>query len=139
MILAVLEAHCGLRFGQHDVYLNVAGGMRIQEPAADLAVAAALVSSLSGAPLAVDSVYFGEVGLSGAIRAVPRADQRLKEAERLGFRGAVAPIGSSEGGGRSASGIELTEVDALAGLVARIVARAERPPRPVRDARVADR
>ena len=66
MVLAVLEAHCGVRLGQHDVYLNVAGGLRIQEPAADLAAAAALVSSLTGAPLAArDSVYFGEIGLSG--------------------------------------------------------------------------
>ncbi len=135
MILAVLEAHCGMRFGQHDVYLNVAGGMRIQEPAADLAVAAALVSSLSGVPLPVDSVYFGEVGLSGAIRPVPRSDQRLKEAERLGFRGAVTPPGSSaESGGRGNSGLNLSEIDALAGLVARIAARAERPARPVRGA-----
>jgi DNA repair protein RadA/Sms len=134
MILAVLEAHCGLRFAQHDVYLNVAGGLRIQEPAADLAVAAALVSSLSGVPLPVDSVYFGEVGLSGAVRAVPRSDQRLKEAERLGFRGAVAPVGALEGGGRMQGGLDHTEIDALAGLVARIVARAERPARPVLEA-----
>ena len=68
MVLAVLEAHGGLRLGMHDVYLNVAGGLRISEPAADLAAAAALVSSLSGAPLPPDTVYFGEIGLSGAIR-----------------------------------------------------------------------
>ena len=61
MVLAVLEAHCGVRLGGHDVYLNVAGGLRISEPAADLAAAAALVSSLSGAPLPADAVYFGEV------------------------------------------------------------------------------
>ncbi len=134
MILAVLEAHCGMRFGQHDVYLNVAGGMRIQEPAADLAVAAALVSSLSGMPLPVDSVYFGEVGLSGAIRMVPRADQRLKEAERLGFRGATVPQGClGESETRQACGLQLSEIDALAGLVARIAARSDRPVRPVRE------
>ena len=140
MILAVLEAHCGMRFGQHDVYLNVAGGMRIQEPAADLAVAAALVSSLSGVPLPIDSVYFGEVGLSGAIRVVPRIDQRLKEAERLGFRAAVLPQGSSpDGGVRGAGVLELSEIDALAGLVARIAARAERPVRPLRGATTGER
>jgi DNA repair protein RadA/Sms len=91
MVLAVLEAHGGLRLGQHDVYLNVAGGLRIAEPAADLAAAAALISSLSGAPLPADTVYFGEVGLSGAIRPVAQGQARLKEATKLGFAGAVAP------------------------------------------------
>src|SRR5919199_2063764 len=91
MVLAVLEAHGGLRLGQHDVYLNVAGGVRITEPAADLAAAAALVSSLSSAPLPPDSVYFGELGLSGAIRPVAQAQARLKEAAKLGFAQAVAP------------------------------------------------
>ncbi|MBX3581513.1 MAG: DNA repair protein RadA [Rhizobiaceae bacterium] len=96
MVLAVLEAHCGVRFGQHDVYLNVAGGYRISEPAADLAVAAALVSSLTGLALPADCVYFGEVSLSGAIRPVAHAQQRLKEAEKLGFGQAVLPQGSEE-------------------------------------------
>ncbi|WP_455475639.1 DNA repair protein RadA [Bartonella sp. B17] len=92
MILAVLEAHCGIRFGQHDVYLNVAGGYRISEPAADLAVAAALVSSLANIPLPTDYVYFGEIGLSGAIRAVAHLGQRIYEAQKLGFQGSVQPI-----------------------------------------------
>jgi len=96
MVLAVLEAHCGLRFGIHDVYLNVAGGYRIAEPAADLAVAAALVSSLTGLALPADCVYFGEISLSGAIRPVAHAQQRLKEAEKLGFGRAVLPRGSEE-------------------------------------------
>jgi DNA repair protein RadA/Sms len=96
MILAVLEAHCGVRFGQHDVYLNVAGGYRITEPAADLAVAAALVSSLAGLALPTDCVYFGEVSLSGAVRPVAHASQRLKEAEKLGFPQAVLPAGSAD-------------------------------------------
>ena len=73
MVLAVLEAHCGVRLGGHDVYLNVAGGLRIQEPAADLAAAAALVSSLADAPLPADAVYFGEVSLSGAVRPVAQS------------------------------------------------------------------
>lgn len=76
MILAVLEAHCGVRLGQHDVYLNVAGGYRISEPAADVAVAATLVSSLASTPLPVDSVFFGEVSLSGAVRPVSQTAQR---------------------------------------------------------------
>mgnify|MGYP001110518241 CR=1 FL=1 len=96
MILAVLEAHCGVRFGQHDVYLNVAGGYRIAEPAADLAVAAALVSSIAGAALPADCVYFGEVSLSGAVRPVAHAAQRLKEAEKLGFRHAALPAGTAD-------------------------------------------
>ncbi len=83
MVLAVLEAHCGVKFGMHDVYLNVAGGFRISEPAADLAVAAALVSSLAGIALPADCVYFGENILSGAVRPVAHAVQRLKEAEKL--------------------------------------------------------
>src|SRR5215216_4762419 len=91
MVVAVLEAHGGMRLGMHDVYLNVAGGLRISEPAADLAAAAALVSSLSGAPLPPDTVYFGEVGLSGAIRPVTQAQARLKEAAKLGFSQAVSP------------------------------------------------
>ena len=91
MILAVLEARAGLRLGQHDVYLNVAGGLRIDEPAADLAVAAALVSSFSGRSLPPHCVFFGEVGLSGAIRPVVHSVTRLKEAAKLGFTRAVLP------------------------------------------------
>ncbi len=101
MILAVLEAHGGLRLGMHDVYLNVAGGLRITEPAADLAAAAALVSSLSGSPLPPDTVYFGEMGLSGAIRPVAQAQARFKEAAKLGFSAAVAPASKSEKGERA--------------------------------------
>src|SRR5689334_23694843 len=91
MVLAVLEAHCGVRLGGHDVYLNVAGGLRIQEPAADLAAAAALVSSLANAPLPADAAYFGEVSLSGMVRPVPQAAARLKEAQKLGFARAFVP------------------------------------------------
>lgn len=91
MILAVLEARCGLALGSCDVYLNVAGGLRIGEPAADLAVAAALVSSQSGVPLPPETVVFGEIGLSGEIRPVSRSDVRLKEAGKLGFSGAFIP------------------------------------------------
>ncbi|MEO2039184.1 MAG: magnesium chelatase domain-containing protein, partial [Martelella sp.] len=89
-------AHCGVRLGSHDVYLNVAGGYRVTEPAADLAVAAALISSLAGLALPADSVYFGEISLSGAIRPVAHAVQRLKEAAKLGFSSAVLPSGTVE-------------------------------------------
>ena len=91
MVLAVLEAHCGVRLGDCDVYLNVAGGLQIAEPAADLAVAAALVSSRLQVPLPPDCVYFGEVSLSGAVRPVAHAAARLKEAQKLGFATSMQP------------------------------------------------
>ena len=104
MILAVLEARCGLRFGGHDVYLNIAGGLRISEPAADLAVASALISSLSGIALSTKCVYFGEVSLSGAVRSVGHMSSRLKEAQKLGFKLAEIPeAGKKEG---RSSGLE---------------------------------
>jgi DNA repair protein RadA/Sms len=91
MLLAVLEARAGFSFAGQDVYLNVAGGLRINEPAADLAAAAALVSSLSGVAIPRHRVHFGEVSLSGAINATPLMGPRLKEAQKLGFREAVIP------------------------------------------------
>src|SRR5881296_2204800 len=98
MVLAVLEAHCGVRLGGHDVYLNVAGGLRVQEPAADLAAAAALISSFADVPLPADAVYFGEISLSGAVRPVAQAAARLKEAGKLGFTRAFAPEAARETG-----------------------------------------
>ena len=91
MMLAVLEARCGLGFGDKDVYLNVAGGLRINEPAADLAAAAALISSALDMPLPQDCVVFGEISLSGEVRAVGRVEARLREAQKLGFDHALAP------------------------------------------------
>jgi DNA repair protein RadA/Sms len=91
MVLAVLDARCGLAITGNDVYLNVAGGLRIGEPAADLAVAAALVSGLTRQPAPADMVVFGEIGLSGEIRPVAHAEARLKEAGKLGFDRALAP------------------------------------------------
>jgi len=121
MVLAVLEAHCGVRLGGHDVYLNVAGGLRIMETAADLAAAAALVSSLANAPLPADAVFFGEVSLSGAVRPVAQAPARLKEAAKLGFaRGVVPESARSEGG---ETGLKLGEIANLTSLVAKIAAR----------------
>ena len=101
MVLAVLEAHGGLKLGQYDVYLNIAGGLRVTEPAADLAAAAALVSSLSGALLPRTAVYFGEIGLSGSVRPVAHANARMKEAAKLGFSSAVAPL-AKRGDGETA-------------------------------------
>jgi DNA repair protein RadA/Sms len=91
MLLAVLEARAGVAFSGHDVYLNVAGGLKITEPAADLAAAAALLSSLSGVAIPRHRVHFGEVSLSGAVNATPLMGPRLKEAQKLGFRQAVMP------------------------------------------------
>lgn len=93
MILAVLEARAGITFSGLDVYLNVAGGMRVNEPAADLAVAAALLSARENTPLAENCVVFGELSLSGALRAVAQTENRLKEAQKLGFSTAIMPKG----------------------------------------------
>jgi len=91
MLLAVLEARAGIALAGRDVFLNVAGGLRIAEPAADLAVAAALLSALSERPVPPDAAIFGEISLSGAIRPVAHAEARLKEARKLGFAQAVTP------------------------------------------------
>ncbi|MTI42332.1 DNA replication and repair protein RadA [Roseibium hamelinense] len=122
MILAVLEARCGVRFSQHDVYLNVAGGLKIAEPGADLAVAAALVSSLSGLALPANCVYFGEVSLSGAIRPVAQAQSRLKEAQKLGFDQAYCPDGNLKDG--ASGGLRVTGLPELGDFVAKLSASA---------------
>jgi DNA repair protein RadA/Sms len=97
MILAVLEARCGIPFTGLDVYLNVAGGMKISEPAADLAVAAALLSAREDTALPRDMVLFGEISLSSALRPVAQTEARLKEAAKLGFTRAILPAGSKTG------------------------------------------
>ncbi|WP_374276088.1 DNA repair protein RadA [Brevundimonas sp.] len=109
MVLAVLEARCGVSFGDRDVYLNVAGGLRISEPAADLAAAAALISSAVDKPLPQTAVVFGEISLSGEVRAVGRADARLREAMKLGFDQALAPSGGTAAGVRVAGISRLSE------------------------------
>jgi DNA repair protein RadA/Sms len=133
MVLAVLEARCGLKLGGHDVHLNVAGGLRINEPAADLAVAAALVSSLSGAALPADAVYFGEISLTGAVRPVSHAAARLKEAVKLGFSRAVIPSPTQRENAREAAdpAISTSRVSSLGELVADIAASAPKRPRAV--------
>jgi DNA repair protein RadA/Sms len=105
MVMAVLDTRCGLALGGNDVYLNVAGGLRVGEPAADLAVAAALLSSASDVPVPADMVVFGEIGLSGEVRAVGQAEARLKEAAKLGFTSALMPAVHRAGGkGRATEG-----------------------------------
>jgi len=113
MVLAVLEARCGLSFASRDVYLNVAGGMRITEPAADLAVAAALVSAQFDVPVPPDHVVFGEIGLGGEIRRVGHAEPRLREAEKLGFSGAITPKRKKADPSRKKTGIVAREMSRL--------------------------
>jgi DNA repair protein RadA/Sms len=118
MILAVLEARCGLQIGMNDIYLNIAGGLRVSEPAADLAVAAALVSALTLEPMPADTVVFGEIGLSGEVRPVAQAEARLKEAAKLGFTSAFVPARRGRGKERAPEGgIAIRELAHLRALV----------------------
>ncbi len=122
MIVAVLETHAGLKLSQYDIYLSVAGGLRVGEPAADLAAAAALISSLSGAALAADSVFFGEIALSGAIRPVAHGQARLKEAAKLGFCHATVPQGPPERGGGAPKELSVRGCKHISGLIAEVAA-----------------
>ena len=115
MILAVLEARCGIPFAGLDVYLNVAGGLKVSEPAADLAVAAALLSAREDTALPADTVVFGEISLSGALRPAPQTENRLKEAQKLGFTSAILPVLPKRAAG---SGLALREKPDLAAAVA---------------------
>lgn len=119
MLVAVLEARCGLRLSQFDIHLNMAGGLRVTEPAADLAIAAALASAHADRPTDPDTVYFGEVGLSGEIRQVAQSEGRLREAEKLGFSRAVLPRRVARGGRQLAAppGLSLGEIGHLFDLV----------------------
>ncbi len=127
MVLAVLEARCGLALAGNEVYLNVAGGLRIGEPAADLAVAAALVSAATDQAVTDETVVFGEIGLSGEIRAVSQADTRLKEAAKLGFTRALIPPRRSRRKKRESDhGLEIREIEHLQDLVAMFAAKSVR-------------
>jgi DNA repair protein RadA/Sms len=120
MLLAVLEARCGLSFSSAEVYLNVAGGYRLADPAADLAVAAALVSALADKPLPLRAVWFGEVSLSGEIRPVAHAGLRLREAAKLGFDLGHGP----DDGGQGVAGLHYAGLASLPKLVDRVMASA---------------
>jgi DNA repair protein RadA/Sms len=119
MLLAVLETRCGLKLAMNDVYLNVAGGLRVTEPAADLAVAAALISALSDVPTDPSMVFFGEIGLSGELRAVAQAELRLKEAAKLGFAMAASPKRVAGGAAKISvpQSLKLVEIGHLTDLV----------------------
>ena len=120
MLLAVLESRCGLNFSSAEVYLNVAGGYRLSDPAADLAVAAALVSALADKPLDSHAVWFGEVSLAGEIRPVAHSGLRLREAAKLGFGIGHGPAEADA----SSSGLNYRGLSRLANLVDRVVAQA---------------
>jgi len=115
MIIAVLQTRCGLNLGSHDVYLNVAGGLRISEPGADLAVATALVSAHMDQPLPLRTVVFGEVGLGGEVRGVGQADARLREAANLGFERALIPARSKKGK-KDTGSLQIAEIAELRNL-----------------------
>jgi len=118
MVLAVLEARCGITFAGLDVYLNVAGGLRITEPAADLAVACALVSAREDTTLPETCVIFGEISLSGAVRPVSQTENRLKEAQKLGFSSAILPERAKRRADMDQEvGLELQHMQHLAGVI----------------------
>ena len=123
MILAVLEARCGLSFSSAEVYLNVAGGYRIADPAADLAVAAALVSALAERPVPTDAIAFGEVALSGEIRPVAHAELRMKEAAKLGFARALLPASVKPAGKGTGRDMATSGFATLAALVDHMLGR----------------
>ena len=114
-ILAVLDARCGISFAGLDVFLNVAGGLRVSEPAADLAVAAALLSAREDVSLPPDMAFFGEISLSGALRPVSQTENRLKEAQKLGFSQAVVPARSRLGGDTGLRVREMADLTAVVG------------------------
>ena len=124
MLLAVLEARCGLNFSSAEVYLNVAGGYRLADPAADLAVAAALVSALADKPLPMRSVWFGEISLSGEIRPVAHGNLRLKESVKLGFDQACGPRAESTDESQGDAKLRYSGLPGLAALVDRVMASA---------------
>ncbi len=109
MIVAVLETRCGISLAHHDIFLNIAGGIRINEPAADLAVAAALISSLSNEALPADTVFFGEIGLAGEVRQVTQPDIRLKESAKLGFEKSIIPSLNKKAANKNAE-LQVTEI-----------------------------
>ena len=116
MIVAVLETRCGISLSSHDIFLNIAGGIRINEPAADLAVAAALMSALSNNPLPADTIFFGEIGLSGEVRQVTQSDVRLKESSKLGFERALVPKQLQKKTANQSSPMQTNEINHIRGL-----------------------
>jgi len=111
LLLAVMEKRLGMHLSGQDVYVNVVGGMHIDEPAIDLGIVAAVTSSLREVPIESGLLVLGEVGLGGEVRSVPQLERRLAEAARVGFRRAVVPTGVRPAG--RLDGLELIEVSSL--------------------------
>jgi DNA repair protein RadA/Sms len=116
LLVAVLDKIGGLHLGNHDIFLNVAGGVRLSEPAADLGVVAAIASSFLDRPIDPKTVVFGEVGLTGEIRGINQMEVRVREAARMGFTRCVLPRTQFRGGAKVA-GIELVRIDHIRGLM----------------------
>ena len=110
MLLAVLEKRCGFQYGQQDVFLNIAGGIKVDDPAIDLAIVSALISSLEDVAIPNDVCFAGEVGLSGEIRSVNRIDQRIQEADRLGFKQIFISKYNTKGLNMERYGIEIITI-----------------------------
>lgn len=117
MLLAVLEKRVGFRLGSKDVFLNVAGGIRVNDPALDLGVVMAVLSSNVDAPIPTDTVFAGEVGLSGEVRAVSRIEQRIFEAEKLGFKQIFVPAGNRKGVTKAPQSIRIRYVGRITEIV----------------------
>jgi DNA repair protein RadA/Sms len=120
LLLAVLEKRVGIRVGTFDVFVNVAGGVRIEEPAADLGILVAAASSVRNAVVGANAIVVGEVGLGGEVRAVPQIEKRLSEAAKLGFKSAVIPKHSAKGLQKPPD-IELVPVEKVNEAVERLV------------------
>jgi DNA repair protein RadA/Sms len=112
LIIAVIEKRRGFNLSAYDIYLKVTGGVFLRDPSIDLGIAAAILSSYRDKPLSVDMVFLGEMGLSGEIRPVPFLEARLKEAEKLGFKRVVIPVGGNFAR-RNANGLEIIETKNL--------------------------
>ncbi len=123
LLLAVLEKRLSLRFSVNDVYLNIAGGIRFDEPAADLSVATALISGLLDRSVPADLIAFGEIGLSGEVRSVSRVEARVNEAVRLGFRTVVIPKRSLTKGIRVPEGVKLVGISRVAEIIPYLIAK----------------
>jgi DNA repair protein RadA/Sms len=120
MIVAVLSRHTGLALGQADVFVNVAGGVRIDEPGADLAVALAIASAAKGVPLKASTASFGEVGLTGRLRPATQAERRAQECAKLGLTAVIVPKGTD-----ARANVSLVEADTLRLAVSAALEKAE--------------
>jgi DNA repair protein RadA/Sms len=120
MLLAILHRHAGVNLLDQDVFVNIAGGLRVVETAADLAVAAALISSFSDSPIPRKTAFFGEMGLSGEVRPVPRGEERATEAAKLGFDHLIAPAANKLGSGSMAASLTVSALQSVSELYALI-------------------